>query len=82
MKIVVLSGAVLLLIAGGWVWYALSIPEQTLADEGRCVQPMRVKAVNATRHLLGAKTSSEIDESRPNFHEDVLRSGAKYSCAY
>ena len=80
-KLALVSGAVgALIILGGWCWYALAIPEQTLADEGRCAQSMRIKAIDTTRHLLGHKTSSEIETNLLKPYS-ALQAPPKFSCA-
>jgi hypothetical protein len=61
MKPVVGVCAAVLLLATAWCWYALSIPGRTLAEQGLCQYPLRVRLVDITRHLFGVETSAQIN---------------------
>jgi hypothetical protein len=74
------SIAVALCIIGVWCWYALNVPDQTLADQGRCSQSVRVKAIDATRYLFGHKTSSEIDADNLKQYSNPLQAPPKFAC--
>ena len=80
-KLALVSGIVgALIILSGWCWYSLAIPDQTLANEGRCSQSVRIQAIDATRHLFGRKTSSEVETDLLKQYAP-LQAPAKFACA-
>ena len=86
MKISFIVGAVaLLLMAGGWCWYALGISDEALANQGKCSQTARIKAIDATRRIFGRKTSTEMDADMMKQYSEQypnpLQAGAIFSCA-
>lgn len=70
----------LLLAAGVWCTYALTYSDQMLADQGRCHQSIRIKAINTTRHLFGRKTGADIDADSLKQYSDPLQVPARFAC--